>query len=166
MGNLLNKVLCPLIRKLSVSELRVVMSFPQEFVLSQLEANRLLYQTRGMILTLIQSACSHSSRGKFTYHAADNKSPVRKWSRAGVLCYPTGRRKGNCFDTFPPSFSFTTCLTGHFDIGHHMKHSAKVPQRGQPHCQAFTFTACSIDYIHSGIMFIYKVLLLLDGGDQ
>ncbi|KAI4828735.1 hypothetical protein KUCAC02_022812, partial [Chaenocephalus aceratus] len=64
--------------KLSVSELRVVMSFPQEFVLSQLEANRLLYQTRGMILTLIQSACSHSSRGKFTYllgHAADNKSP-------------------------------------------------------------------------------------------
>ncbi|KAJ4943790.1 hypothetical protein JOQ06_006285 [Pogonophryne albipinna] len=76
-GQLATKELAEFVRegKLSVSELRVVMSFPQEFVLSQLEANRLLYQTRGMILTLIQSACSHSSRGKFTYHAADNKSP-------------------------------------------------------------------------------------------
>lgn len=45
------------------------MRFPQDFVLLQLEVNtyRAHCQTSDIIVKLIQSACAHSSQGKFTY---------------------------------------------------------------------------------------------------
>lgn len=59
------------------------MRFPQEFVLSQLEVKEhsVHCQTSDIILTLIQSACAHSSQGEIhlsAWTAAKNKSAVRK----------------------------------------------------------------------------------------
>lgn len=75
------------------------MRFPQEFVLSQLEVNthRAHCQTSDIILTLIQSACAHSSPGEIHLSArtaANNKSAVRKLNggtESKIVCDPAGR---------------------------------------------------------------------------